>query len=370
MEYTDYFSDLTDPRVERCKKHSLSDILMLTLCAVLGGAEDFEQVANYGSSKQEFLRTFLSLPNGIPSHDTLNRVFSRLDPKELGATLARYGKELMDIVESKQICIDGKKMRGANPGTRGVGGLWVVSAWAADQRLVLGQEKVSAKSNEKTAIPELLEVLDLEGAVVTIDAIGCQQSIAEQIIAKEGDYVLAVKGNSKKLCKQVTTCVTEELKASLPSHRQLDADHGRFEQRDCYVLSDLALIDEAKQWTGAKSIVIIEAQRNIKGQEQVEKQTRFYLSSLCETPENFNHIIRSHWSIENHLHWMLDVVFKEDQSRLRKGNAPENMNTIRKTALQMLTRMKDPKSLKLSIKNRSKRAGWDDEYLLQILRQQ
>lgn len=360
MEYQAFFSEVKDFRVQGRCLHRLEDILILSLCAVICGAEDFEDIENYGHQKEGFLRSFLKLPNGIPSHDTIDRVFRYLDPTSLANALHRWSAEILAFLSFYQINIDGKVLRGTAEAGKRTSGLCLVSAWVADQCLSLGQVKVGEKSNEKTAIPVLLDDLDLEGAVVSIDAVACSPSIAAQIIENQGDYLLALKKNQKTIYEQVTSEM-ERQKALLEKDIWEDFGSGRVEKRSCYVLKDLRFIEAIEDWTGINTIVMIEAQRQKNGKKTTE--TRYYLSSLNVKPAEFNKLVRNHWSIENQLHWQLDVSFREDQSRTRKNNAPENMATLRKTALQALKQMDD----KQSIKSRRKIAGWNDDYLIQIL---
>ena len=360
MEWEKFFAGVPDFRLERRKLHQLSDILMLSLCAVLSGAEDFEDMESYGRQKESFLRQFLQLPNGIPSHDTINRVYNRLDQDRFAESLHRWSRELLDFMDYYQLNIDGKVLRGTGQAGTKQAGICLVSAWAAEQRLVLGQKKAAEKSNEKTAIPELLEELDLQGALVSIDAIACSTKTAEIITRKGGHYILSLKKNQQQLYEQVSEHLLKQ-KEALPKSQWLDFGSGRIEKRICYVCEQIDLLDDLAAWPGIKQVVMVEASREKDG--VVQSQTRFYLSSLSADPVTCNKLVRSHWSIENKLHWMLDVVFSEDQSRTRKGNAPENMATVRKIALQVLHQQND----KQSIKSRRKIAAWNDDYLLQLI---
>lgn len=360
MEYQAFFSEVNDFRVQGRCLHLLEDILMLSLCAVICGAEDFEDIENYGRQKEDFLRGFLQLPNGIPSHDTIDRVFRHLDPASLSASLQRWSAALLDFLSSYQINVDGKVLRGTAEAGKRTSGLCLISAWVADQGLSLGQVKVDEKSNEKTAIPVLLGELDLKNSLVSIDAAACNSSIAGQIVAGRGDYLLALKRNQKTLYEQVASEV-ERQKVGLQKDVWEDFGSGRIEKRTCYVLEDLQFVEALQDWAGINAVVIIEAQREKNGKQTLE--IRYYLSSLGESAQEFNRLVRSHWSIENQLHWHLDVSFHEDQSRTHKDNAPENMATLRKTALQALKQVND----RQSIKSRRKIAGWNNEYLIQIL---
>lgn len=360
MEWQHYFEGVPDFRLDRKKLHFLPDILMLSLCAILSGAEDFEDMENYGKQKEAFLRQFLELPNGIPSHDTINRVYNRLDKEKFADCLYRWSRELLDFMDYYQVNIDGKVLRATAQAGQKKSGICVVSAWAQAQRLVLGQQRVTGKSNEKTAIPELIQSLDLTGAVVSIDAVACSEKIAGQITGKGGHYLLALKQNQKQLFEQVSEHLLGR-KAALEKAEWVDFGSGRIEKRVCYVSEQVALLDDLVNWSGVSRVILVEASREKQG--AIQTQTRFYVSSLPAGAAVFNQLIRHHWGIENHLHWMLDVVFGEDQSRTRKGNAPDNMATLRKIALQLLHQQTD----KQSIKSRRKLAAWNEAYLLQCL---
>ena len=362
MNWQDFFETVPDFRLNRRKKHQLTDILVIALCAMISGADDFEEIESYGKRKQAFLETFLALPNGIPSHDTFNRVFRLMDKKAFGETLYRWSAEILALLNSPtyQVNIDGKVLRAtAKVGAR-KSGLCIVSAWVAQHELVLGEQKVDEKSNEKSAIPLLLKSLDLEGALVSSDAAGCQLSNADLIVERGGHYLIALKKDHKHIYEQVSERM-KAIKEQLPSQQWMDFGSGRIEKRTCYVCNHLRFFDDLAEWTHLKTTLMVVSSREKAG--VITEETRFYLSSLDTTPKAFNAFIRKHWSIENQLHWHLDVVFKEDTSRLRTQNAAQNMATLRKMALQALNRVED----KESIKNRRKIAGWDDKYLLSIL---
>jgi predicted transposase YbfD/YdcC len=360
MEWQKFFSKVSDFRLERRKLHQLSDILMLSLCAVVSGADDFEDMENYGKQKEVFLRQFLELPNGIPSHDTINRVYNGLDQEQFGACLYEWSRELLDFMDFYQVNIDGKVLRATGQSGSKHAGICLVSAWVEKQRLVLGQQKVDEKSNEKTAIPALLESLDLQDALVSIDAVACNEQTAEKITSKGGHYLLALKKNQKQLYEQVSEWMFKH-KGHLPKDEWLDFGSGRIEKRTCYVLEDLTLLDDLAHWPAVKRVVMIQASQEKNG--KTRQETRFYLSSWAADAASFNQAVRNHWGIENKLHWMLDVVFKEDQNRTRTGNAPANLATLRKTALQVLQQATD----KESIKSRRMIAAWNDNYLLHLL---
>lgn len=363
MELQKFFSSVPDFRINRRKKHQLVDILFIALCAMVSGADDFEEIEAYGKRKESFLKSFLELPNGIPSHDTFNRVFKHMDKEAFGACLYGWSKELLNFVSSHitQINVDGKVLRGTAKSGFKKSGLCIVSAWIAEHHLTLGQQKVDSKSNEKTAIPELLNSLDLQDTLVSSDAAGCQLKNADLITHKGGDYLIAIKKDHKHIYEQISEWMVKR-KAVLPFDHWTDFGSGRVEQRTCYIESQLGLLDDLSEWRHLKSVVMIEASREKDG--KTTKEYRFYLSSLEATAKEFNHLVRNHWSIENQLHWKLDVVFREDTCRTKTGNAAENMATARKLALQLISQVKD----KESMKNRRKIAGWDDGYLLNILR--
>jgi predicted transposase YbfD/YdcC len=360
MEWQKFFEAVPDFRLNRKKRHKLSDILMLSLCAVLSGADDFEEMQNYGKQKEAFLRTFLELPNGIPSHDTINRVFNHMDKDKFSDCLHRWSKELLDFMDYYQVNIDGKVLRATGKAGKKHSGICLVSAWVQSQRLVLGQRRVESKSNEKRVIPDLIDSLELQGAVVSIDAIGCSEKIAKSITDKGGYYLLSLKRNQKSLYEQLSEYMLKH-KASFAKDEWLDFGSGRIENRTAYVCDRLELLDDLASWPSISRVVMVEASREKNG--KVQQETRFYLSSLAAEAATFNQLVRSHWGIENNLHWLLDVVFKEDQSRTRKGNAPENLAALRKIALQVLNQATD----KESIKSRRKMAGWDNNYLINLL---
>lgn len=362
MHWQTFFQNVPDFRINRRKRHKLLDILVIALCAVVCGADDFEEIEAYGKQKESFLRTFLDLPNGIPSHDTFNRVFKFLNKKAFGECLYRWSREILSDLEQNmhQLCVDGKVQRSTAKRGKRKSGLCIVSAWVSEHRLVLGQERVEKKSNEKTAIPQLLDSLDLKDSLVSIDAIACHVKNADLIVERQGHYLLALKKNNKSIHEQVSERMQAK-KAVLPSFEHMDFGSGRIERRRCYVESDLALYDGLAGWKHLRSIVMVEASREIG--EKTSTETRYYLSDLELAPEEFNGLVRGHWGIENSLHWVLDVAFREDRQRVRSGNAPDNMATLRKLAMQMLGHVDD----KQSVKNKRKMAGWNDEYLAQIL---
>ena len=301
MNWKTFFTEVPDFRLNRRKKHALPDILTTTLLAVICGADDYEEIALYGQQKQAFLQTFLKSENGIPSHDTFNRVFWFLDKKAFGVCLHRWSKPIISQLATlmPQIEVDGKVLRATAKAGHKKSALCVVTAWAGEQRLVLGQEKVATKSNEKTAILTLLEVLDLKGALVSIDAIACEIKNAELIVAGEGHYLLALKKNQAHLLEQVSARM-QQTKEELSTDEHIDFGSGRIETRRCYVETNLDLYDDPKAWPECKSVIMIEARRDVNG--HVSEQTRYYLSDLALSAASFNRAVRHHWSIENQLH--------------------------------------------------------------------
>lgn len=357
-----FFAGLSDPRVDRTKDHLLLDIIFITITAVLCGADSWYDIEAYGKAKCEWLKKFLKLPNGIPTHDTFNRVFAALDPDELGKCFLSWTQSVSRVTKGEVISIDGKTLRGSrDKSNKSI--VHMVSAWAGTNNIVLGQQKVDGKSNEITAIPALLEVLVLKGCIVTIDAMGCQKNIAAAIIDKEADYILALKGNQGELQEQVKESF--RFMNSNGMNEETDLGHGRVEKRVCSVINDLSMIEQKAQWKGLRSIIKIEAERYIKSTGETESETRYYISSLQGDAQVLNQSIRHHWKIENSLHWILDVAFKEDQSRKREGYAAQNFSVITRIALNLL---KAETTTKQGIKGKRLKAGWDNEYLERVLK--
>lgn len=357
----DFFTELDDPRIDRCKEHLLEDILFITIAAVICGAETWNDIENYGKSKEDWLRKHLNLPHGIPSHDTFNRLFSLLDPKQLENSFIKWVKSLAEITSGEIVSIDGKTIRGSrNKGSKTF--VHMVSAWANTNHLLLGQVKVDEKSNEITAIPKLLEILELEGCIVTIDAMGCQTEIADRTIEKGADYILSVKRNQGSLEEGITDTV--RFTKPVDEYEETDYGHGRIEQRKCSVYTDFTLIENASKWRNLKAVVKIDALRTIKATGTEERETRFYITSLAPNAKVIAHGVRSHWGIENSLHWVLDVSFGEDKSMKHNQNAIENFSIINRIALNLV---KNEKSKKRSVKGKRLDAGWNNDYLLKIL---
>ena len=364
-----HFGDLHDPRAQHSIEHLLIDIVMLTICAVICGAESWVEIENYGLAKQEWLATFLELPSGIPSHDTLDRVFARLRPEALQQRFLNWAQAVFEISGGKLLAVDGKTLRGSYERGGKQGMIHMVSAWAVQHRLVLGQRKVNEKSNEITAILELLSVLDLAGATVSIDAMGCQTAIAAQIVEQQGDYVLALKGNQGNLFEDVVQLfdhARQHLFRGIEHecYETQDQAHGRKEIRRYWVMGQTEHLIGAENWAKLTTIGCVEAERQIEGKTTCER--RYYLLSLPLDARRFAQSVRGHWGIENQLHWMLDVGFREDQARSTLGYSGENLAVIRHLALNLLTQ---EKSAKDGIHAKRLKAGWDDNYMLKVLAQ-
>lgn len=359
-----HFRWIPDPRTGNNKKHNLLEIVILSVLAVLCGAESWYEMEDFGKEKEDFLRQLLPLENGVPSHDTINRVFMMIDPRLFERCFRAWTSELSEQLgvsndEKELIAIDGKSICNSACKHQGLGALHLVSAWSGRNQLVLGQQKVDDKSNEITAIPELLSLLNIKGAVVSIDAMGTQKAIAEQIIESKGDYILALKQNQETLYDQTTN----QFNFKEDSYSQhLDKGHGRAEIRTCKVINNLNWIDEKENWKGLKSIIKITSERMIGDSHTT--QDRYYISSLGADAAYFNQAIRSHWGIENKLHWQLDVGFGEDHNTTRNKQAAQNLAVVRKIALNIL---KANKSSKSSLKAKRKMAGWNHKFLLALI---
>jgi len=362
-----HFSILEDPRDATKVRHKLLDIVAIAVAGVIAGADDWVSIAHFARTKREWLCAFLGLENGIPSHDTLGRVFALLQPQAFEACFRAWVASMRRTLPGEIIAIDGKTLRRSHDRGAGLGALHMVSAWAADNRLVLGQVATEEKSNEITAIPRLLELLALNGCIVTIDAMGCQTKIAEQIVDAGADYVLALKGNQSTLAAEVEEAFID---ADAKGYAGMDVDvyetveraHGRKETRRYTTLGDVQGVSRQSLWKGLDMIGMVESQRELDG--RISRECRFYIGSIGTNAKQFAHAVRAHWAIENSLHWTLDVAFREDESRLRDPSGRENFAVLRHIAL---TRLKRDKTVKIGIKNKRLKAGWDQRYLEALL---
>lgn len=367
-----HFAQVDDPRVERTRLHRLIDILVIAICAVICGAESWDDIAEFGEVKQDWFATFLELPNGIPSHDTFNRVFAALNPEQFRQAFLNWMRSVLPVLPAQVIALDGKTLRRSYDTWSEKPAIHLVSAWASATGLVLAQTKVDDKSNEITAIPDVLRCLAIKGCVVTLDAMGCQRAIAEQIVSQEGDYVLALKENQETLYEEVIDCFTQadamdSADARPTWHEEVSKGHGRLEIRRHTVIAApdyLAWLQEEHAWPGLQAIGRVQADRRIG--EEHSSETRYYLLSQVMTAEQFGRAVRRHWSIENNVHWVLDVVFHEDLSRIRAGYAAENFAVLRHIALNLL---KQETGKRRSIRGKRLKAGWSNDYLVQLLHQ-
>ena len=368
-----HFQNLPDPRVNRTKDHDLIDILVIAICTLLCAGESFNDMEDFGHAKHDWFKTFLRLPNGIPSHDTFNRLFAALDPQAFLDCFRRWTQSLRAAIPQEIVALDGKALRRALNGDQSV--KYMVSAWAEDNGLVLGQLKVAAKSNEITALPELLRALELAGCIVTVDAMGTQKRIAREIIEADADYVLALKGNHATVQEEVKSFLDATVAeknaqpvrpspaaAALAVLETVEKDHGRIETRRYYQSVALDWFADRPKWEGLKSVGLVEAIREIGATRTVER--RYYLSSLALDVATFARAVRGHWGVENKLHWVLDVQMREDQSRARARYAAENLATLRRLALNLLKR---EKTKRRGIHGKQLNARWDHAYLLRLL---
>ena len=364
-----HFSVLEDPRVDRSKVHLLPEILFIAVCTMLCGGDGFTDMEVFGRAKEDWLRMYLSLPGGIPSHDTFGRVFSIIDPKAFSECFVKWTQALHIATEGEVIALDGKTIRHSFDTATGKKALHLVSAWASENGLALGHVKVDSKSNEIKAIPKLLEMIDIAGRIVTIDAMGCQREIAGEIIERRGDYVFCLKGNQESLHEEVKYFFDEAKAADFEDvehsyFESVEKDHGRIETRRCWVVEDDAIrwLEKGNLWPGLKSIAAIEGRRKMSGKTTVE--TRYFISSLAGRAAKLVNAAREHWGIENSLHYVLDVTLNEDASRIRKDNAPENLATLRKIVINLI---KNAKNSKTSVRGSLKKAAWDNSYLERLL---
>jgi len=369
-QFEAHFGKIQDPRVGNAKRHKLLDILVIAICAVICGADSWTEVELFGKHKQAWFQQFLELPTGIPSHDTFGRVFAMLDPQALGKQFLEWVRAIQELTQGQVIAIDGKQVRGSADRANGKAAINLVSAWATANQLVLGQVKVQDGSNEITAIPQLLKMLDLSGCLVTIDAIGTQREIAQQIVDQSGDYLLAVKENQGRLYENLEYLFQLEREADFRHSpcsyaKQVNKKHGRLEIRECWATSDedyLNYLGERDKWPQVQTVAMTRSERRIG--EQVEVKFRYFISSLAAPAKQILKSKRTHWTIENQLHWVLDIAFREDASRVRKDHAPENFAILRHMALNLL---KQEKSVSGGVKAKRLLAGWDQVYLLKVL---
>ena len=357
-----HFSSIEDPRINRQKKHQLQDIFFISICAIICGADNWVAVEEFGVAKEAWFTEVLGLENGIPSHDTFGEVYAAIDTEQFSICFSRWVTDLANITEGEVIAIDGKCLRRSIDKASKKAAIYMVSAWAQQNNLVLGQVKVDDKSNEITAIPKLLSRLNITGAVITIDAMGCQKKIAKQIKQQGGDYVFSLKGNQGNLHDDVKTFFTSSLSPAVASVNY-DGGHGRIETRSIRATADIAWLQERHDWNSLQSIIAVTAKREIG--DKVTEETRYFISSLdANDPKRLERVVRAHWGIENNLHWVLDVAFDEDSNRTRKGHSASNLAIIRHIALNLI---KAEKTSKVGVKIKRLKAGWDNDYLLRIL---
>jgi predicted transposase YbfD/YdcC len=369
--FLDYFKPLPDPRQRGKVVYPLAEVLLLCLLAVLAGADSFVDIARFGQRKLDLLRRFLPFRDGTPSHDHLGDIFATLDAEIFQRCFVAWVVALTGVPEGV-IAIDGKTLRRTYQKKGAKAAIHMVSAFAARQRMVLGQVKVADKSNEIVAIPALLDMMAIEGAIVTIDAMGCQRDIAKKIVDKKADYVLALKGNQGTLREDVELFATEQKAngfkdTNVSRHETVDGDHGRIETRTYTVIHDVAWLQERHDWPGLKGVVMVESKREIPGSsletDKIERETRFYITSLVWLAHQMGPVIRSHWSVENSLHWVMDMIFRDDECRIRTDHAPANFTTIKHMAHNLIRRAPGKDSFRL----KRKVAAWDDEFLASLV---
>lgn len=368
LDIARHFATLEDPRIERQKLHSLPDILLVVFCGAICGAESWRDFVDFGHSKLDFLKQYGDFTHGIPSKNTFNRVISSLDPEAFSRCFADWTQSFSTAL-GEVIAIDGKTLRRSHDRAKDQSAIHLVSAFASEARLVLAQQKVEDKSNEITAIPSLLDLLSISQAVVTVDAMGCQKAIAAKIISRQGHYILAVKNNQQGLYSQIDQHFSHLFDMRYHKHVDMavaeETNRGRHEIRRCLATSELTWLENKADWKGLKSCIVIEAKRTVDDQTTTER--RYYISSLDANAQAMNAMIRSHWGIENTLHWTLDMVFGEDYCRIRAGNGAENMAMIRKVALNQLQAAKKSYPKDMSINRLRKKAGWDEDTLKTIM---
>lgn len=360
---TECILTIIDPRVDRTRLHNFGDILVIAVCCLLCGGESFYDMEDFGLAKESWFRTFLELPNGIPSHDTFNRVFAALDPAKFNACFLKWTEGLRKTISGDIVSLDGKALRRA---AGGAGIPFIVNAWSSSNGIVLGQVKVVDKSNEITAVPELLDALLLKGCIVTLDAMGCQRATAAKIVGAEADYVISLKGNQGTLHDEVKAFLEDEAARApqkLDRFETVEKGHGRIETRVCRQSGRLDWFADLDKWKGLKSVFMVDSVREIKGVATPER--RFFISSLPVDAVRALKACRAHWNVENQLHWRLDVQFNEDQCRARTKNAAENLAILRRITLNILN---SEKTKKRGIKGKQKNASWNHDYLMKLLR--
>ena len=366
----DHFRVIEDIRDEKKRRHLLIEMLVIAITAVICGANGWAQVEAFGKAREAWFRKFLQLPNGIPSHDTFGRVFALLSPEVFEACFRDWVASVREVCGEDIVAIDGKSLRRSHCRDKGFGPLHMVSAWSTANGVVLAQQATEAKSNEITAIPKVLEMLELKGCIVTIDAMGCQKTIAEQIVARGGDYVLALKGNQSTLAKAVEELFIDADAAdyvgwSVDTHATIDRGHGRVETRRYFTLTAVDKIPQAADWEKLNMVGMVQSERQVNGKTRLEH--RFYIGSIGGDAQRFAWAVRNHWGIENRLHWCLDIAFREDESRVRDRQAANNLAVMRHIALNLL---KKDTTIKGGIKTKRLVAGWNEDYLANLLFQE